>query len=274
MFPYIIIGGILWLAVKRAMNKGNADKYKHRRRRKADDPLKNKIKPILVPITEQAEIPKTRNRTEEGNPQPTPSYQPNNRWMVLLTSLIFFVTAVQAVVSYYQWRTMKDSLEMTQRAYVVITNIKADFPARQIQMTLENTGHVPAKDVRLELRIERLGDYKIYPVETYSTGEEVMTPAYKTIAYLPLKNLTQESIDLITSGNYILQIGTFLRYEDGFGNVEDLIFNFRYIPPPNEGWESLYFWREGDEEQQNSNRRWELVTPTPSHTPSENLNGP
>jgi hypothetical protein len=250
------------------MNKGNAGKYQRSGDDEASESLQRQAESALANKGSPIEIPKGPDRATSGNEQPSPNYQPSNRWMIWLTGLVFVVGGVQAAVSYYQWQTMKESLEITQRAYVVITDIKADFAAKRIQMTLENIGHVPAKEIDLEMRVERLGDYTFFPIDAYSTSEDTIAPTYKTVVYLPLKNLTQEAADLITTGKHEIQLACFLKYDDGFGKIEDIILNFRYVPPPNEGWYSLFVTREGEEREENHNRRWEYASPSPTASPS------
>lgn len=224
----------------------------------------------LPPEPPKAEVPKTQDETQTSGAQTKRPKRPrwaNQRWQTVFTGLILLVTTAYVVVSYFQWQTTKDSLRTSHRAYLVVAEIKVDFESKRMNVALANVGHVPVDGVAVDVIVERLGDYKIYGLGYYTGGGVDIPPGtYKAVAAVSLEDLTPEITDRIRKGKEILQVACFLKYDDGFGNPQEHILNYRYLPPPNEGWESLPLLSEGEREKQGA-QRWKRAEPDSSPSP-------
>ncbi len=263
--PYLIFGLFLWFIAKRSAKKMNSNVGKAEAQ---DEPWEIQL-PTKAP---DVQVPERHHRTNPAS-EKTQQYQrapwSDQRIQTVFMGLIFLVTAGYALVSYFQWTTMKDSLRMSQRAYIVPTEIKLDFGSRQMQVALENFGHVPADRTKAEIIVEYL-DFD-NPTATRVTGlgyfsndrgyersTTILPGTYKTVASFSLANLTPELSDRIRHGQGKLQVGCFLHYEDGFGNAEEHVLNFRYIPYPNEGWESMSLFSAKEwQEMESKKGNWE-----------------
>jgi len=161
---------------------------------------------------------------------------------VVFNLLLVLVTATYTYFSYQQWQFSRESLQVTQRAYVGVHSIRSNLENGQIAVMLENIGKVPAQDIKVYANEARkIGDKIIGSSHsTFEAGHTHLFPGtFKTQVAISLKNLTSEEVGNILAGKEKLYISGKIQYGDGFGNVQHTDFAFLYTPPPNEGWISI-----------------------------------
>lgn len=215
------------------------------------------------------EVPKSKDRTEgAASKRETTQNAPwtDQRWQTVFTGLILLVTAIYSSVSYFQWETMKQTLEFSEKALQTsekarfrVNDIQADFKAAEIRIEIENIGHATAD--RLDVRIDLVRTIKDQPDASALEGNsyefaniiaDTAPGGIKTVIAVPLQNFTSHDADLIKTGMQILHIACSLDYRDGFENhVRTGLFEFTYTPPPHEGWAQMQLLKYVD----NSRRR-------------------
>jgi hypothetical protein len=200
-----------------------------------------------------------------------PRIRPHNSWIPAINVLALIVIFAQAMIYYQQRRVMnqqsefmktqteimKQSLAISQqtlldnqqtfriseRAYVgianVTTNLKAgdtNLKAGEIQILLQNIGHVPAKAIKLdgqEIRAMPTEDGHRGSVFHREAGEVQLFPG--TPMPFVISSFKPDEVNAILSKKENLYIGGTIQYEDGFGNNESTTFAFRY-DPSNDRW--------------------------------------
>lgn len=63
--------------------------------------------------------------------------------------LVFVIVAVQAYIYQWQAKIMREALIIGERAYVGVHSIAEDFKKERIILTVENTGNIPAEDLKI-----------------------------------------------------------------------------------------------------------------------------
>jgi len=161
-------------------------------------------------------------------------------WNTLFAGTLVFLTCVNVMTTIFQWQTSEKSLRISQRAYIDIHSIKANFQDRKIVLMLKNIGHVPADDLQVIGSIsikygKRPEDEKKLDDFSHSNG---LTPLFPGNLYtqitVGLEKLTEEDKNLIGDAKVILSIGVFISYRDGFGYTEKSDFGFVYEQPRDE----------------------------------------
>lgn len=160
------------------------------------------------------------------------------------TGIIASFTIANVVTTALQWQTMDKSLQVTQQAYVVVSDVKANFESGEITVYLENIGRAPAKDVNLGVKVRRgergmTEPYKFEPIH----NARIFPHGIKNFVVIRLDNFTQEEARLITTGKEAFILTCIIDYENGFGSKETTEADVKYSPPPNERWETFYEWR-------------------------------
>jgi hypothetical protein len=210
------------------------------------------------PSTEEAEAQKREAEREEQKKVAAQRARKRRRriktqkrlqvWTpIILSALVFFVTSVYTFFSYRQWQTMEKSLEVTQEANLVVSDIRADFDTGKIHVWLDNIGHVPAKDVKVIVTISRTtGEVKVErSAYQFQPSLGVLPPSsYKQLIEVPLSRLPKfspEDAQLIRTGEQSLTMFIGLVYDNGFKPAAErypVFFLFEYVPPPNERWDN------------------------------------
>ena len=141
--------------------------------------------------------------------------------------------------------TSEESLRIGQRAYVGIASITANLKSGEIQIMLQNIGHVPAKGVKLDVQETRaipgengavsetreIVNEKQFGSDFHWEAAEVqLFPGTPMYVVMKLKSFQPEEVAAILSKKEILYIGGTIQYEDGFRNCDYTTFAFRYDP--------------------------------------------
>jgi hypothetical protein len=139
----------------------------------------------------------------------------------------------------------EESLRISQRAYVGVASITADLKSGEIQIMLQNIGHVPAKGIKLNGQETRtipgenaavtesgeIENEKQFGSDFHWEAAEVqLFPGTPMYVVTNLKSFQSEEVAAILSKKEILYIGGTIQYEDGFKNCDYTTFAFRYDP--------------------------------------------
>jgi hypothetical protein len=144
--------------------------------------------------------------------------------------------------------SLEKSLRTSNRAYVGIKAITADLKNGRVLIDLENTGKVPANDMKViahELRvIEGAGGEVVKVIgnsgPVIEAGHVQLYPGtFHLRVEIPLKGFTAKERKLILAKKVILSVAGKIQFGDGFGNPASSDFALRYTPPPNEGWSTI-----------------------------------
>lgn len=194
--------------------------------------------PSGVVVRPSEETQKAKNGTANGNKKTQPAKRrtwTQQRWQTVFTAIIAAVTAVYAIAAVFQWQVMEKSLQVSQRAYVVVQDVKADLDAGQIKITLENIGHVPAKHANVGISIIRLGYPSLFPqrewtdVEYKSPVQDLYPGTYKVQITRRFENFTPEDAVLIRAGKEGLAVACSIEYGDDFGTSDGPVFYFIWL---------------------------------------------
>lgn len=147
-----------------------------------------------------------------------------------------------------QTSLMDQTLRVSERAYVGIESLKADWEAREVVIMLQNIGNVPAKAIKLqaeEIRAtpstELATGSKVYEKLDGSTfpwgaGAVQLFPGTPMRVAIPLRDFKPEEVDAILKKQENLYVFGRIEYEDGFGGRDSTVFAFEYSPPQPDGW--------------------------------------
>lgn len=136
----------------------------------------------------------------------------------------------------------EESLRTTQRAYVGIASITANLKSGEIQLMLQNIGHVPARGVKLDVQVMKaipgvngaatksgeISNENQFGRDFHWEATDELFPGLYQVMYV--KSFKSEEVAAILSKKEILYIGGTIQYEDGFGNCDYTTFAFRYDP--------------------------------------------
>jgi hypothetical protein len=159
---------------------------------------------------------------------------------------------------------MERSLVVTQKAYIVVSDIRPDFSAGQVRVFFDNIGHITASDVKIRVDVER--NFKDRPIGeppvewnwyffTNLVFATMPPSSFKTGIDVPLQNFTQEDAKLIHTGKQELWLSFYIWYDNGFEKPADwddgldptvARYTFRYSALPSEKWENMGLSRQED----------------------------
>lgn len=147
-----------------------------------------------------------------------------------------------------QSNIMDHSLRVSERAYVGIASLSANWESREVVVMLHNIGNVPAKAIKLqaeEIRAtpstEIATGSKVYEKLDGSTfpwgaGDVQLFPGTPMRVAIPLRGFKPEELDAILKKQENLYVFGRIEYEDGFGGRDSTVFAFEYSPPQPDGW--------------------------------------
>jgi len=162
---------------------------------------------------------------------------------LLISLAALYIITKQAWIYDQQRRLMDETktvlaeqtelIRVAQRAYVGVENVtNPDFEDRRIFITVENVGHVPARNVAIQVWVATVN----------GTGsitkrfEDLLFPgALKMQVAVSLSDFQESDIEEIKSKKRTLFVIGTIEYDDGFGR-QKTHFGFEYKPPPNERW--------------------------------------
>jgi hypothetical protein len=170
------------------------------------------------------------------------------RWMpIVLSAVTVVVTGTFGWYAKRQWdatveqnRIMERSLNIAERAYVAVENVRMDLNKGEITITIHNVGRNPAGDLRVEAsaaifgsqpRPESSGEFKS------DWGHTSLYPAsLKTVIVVSLQPYPTTLVEQVRTGEVKLFVSIKTDYLDGFQNAPSQHFFYRYIPPPYDVW--------------------------------------
>lgn len=162
---------------------------------------------------------------------------------LLISLAALYVITRQASIYDKQRRLMDETkavlseqtelIRVAQRAYVGVGDVtKPDFEDRRIFITVENAGHVPARNVSVQVWVASVNGAG----SITKRFEELLFPGdLKMQVPVTLNELTPSDIKEIKSKKRTLFVIGTIEYNDGFG-TQSTHFGFEYKPPPNERW--------------------------------------
>lgn len=156
--------------------------------------------------------------------------------VIVLQSLIYIQ---QKDIMNQQSQLMEKSFRVSERAYVGVEKITANLENREILITLQNIGHIPAAAVKLQGQHIRGTQKEKDPrgaVFRWEAGAVELFPGTPMPVAVYLENVEQSDLDAISNKTKNLYIGGTIQYDDGFGNIEKTTFAFQYDPPPQNRW--------------------------------------
>jgi len=167
----------------------------------------------------------------------------------LVSAIALAVIAIQAWIYNEQRKTMdstlavlvkqtriqEDSLRIN-RAYVSATVPVAYLKDKEIRLTLENVGHLPADKIKVEAREIRTFQGVMKGSVKRIEAWQLLASGEKTQVAIPLVGFDATELANIAARTEILHISVTIEYADGFGSLDTNNFCFEYRPPPDEAW--------------------------------------
>lgn len=168
----------------------------------------------------------------------------------VFTGLIFFVTFIYALISYCQWRTMKDALAVTDssnnmtrinirnqlRAYLKIDTVfDVKNPATKenaLAVRLTNFGHTQCNNIiiNIDYRLMTLQSKIIIEKTAYGQGKCFISPnnASKYDININLHNISDSTLNKIKHGKNLFPIQAQIIYDTGFDSLDTLRVTLYY----------------------------------------------
>jgi hypothetical protein len=240
-FISILAGSITLLSLLlRGKVKGMSEKANPEIKDVASESIKEPTPPVVL-IEQTKEIKDNSLAARQGQEQTKlaqMSYLSDKRLQTIFAGAVAAFTIILATVSIFQWRTMEKSLRVTERAYLVVSDVRIDFGAASIKASIENIGRVPADNVEVGVNISRGAKGRVEDslYDMYHSAVQVFPGKINPQFTQPLNNFTPEEAELIRMGKEKLSMIVTVFYDDGFGNSVESDFYFEYNPPPDEGW--------------------------------------
>lgn len=157
--------------------------------------------------------------------------------VAFFTFLIFVSTTAYVIVSYYQLRATNDALIITQRAWVLVRDMKSPATIERgkpfsVEIILENFGHSPAMDmVTGATGLAADGPFpKRPPWPEYKEppGLTLLGPGQPTRVPVPVTNMPADVVDDINARKTGFYIYGVVRYTDPFGTRGETKFCGRF----------------------------------------------
>ena len=225
-------------------------------------------------IREGCLIPAPKIPPSPGNPPKPeqPRYKTIQGWKsgLELPKVLFEIIAIPfavgyAIVTYCQWQDLHDNFEVSQRAYVMISDVEAHLLENRpyIKISLDNYGHLPSRRFVLVLHVTRrlpgsleakklvTSDFSLGGDDTYMAPGEKRAVFGVDVSGVPVADLTS-----IESGEEGLSMAGRVVYDIGVGSKSKTdIYGFcmTYFPKspdPSKKWAScpVFATRERTEE--------------------------
>jgi hypothetical protein len=155
--------------------------------------------------------------------------------------ILAVTTALNVIVSFLQWRAMRDSNEGAQRAWLIAKEIKsfnlAPGTGIAVSVIVENPGRSPATKVRsirfagLRARDEKFDprEQPLSKAQIQSGGLAVIGPGHSQAMPVTINPLTPEQIRKIRTGDTKLYLYGRIEYSDSFRNSRHTRFCFVWV---------------------------------------------
>lgn len=176
------------------------------------------------------------------------------------TKWIAAVTVVLGFVSIFQWQTMQDALRVSERAYVGVRKIDAQFSRKLIVVTFQNTGNIPANNVFIDVNQfrEPLGasfdrHHRVavgFSGLAHNLRHHQMLKGFDFQIPLDMPDMTPEAYRAILQEQELLQLFGAVTYFDGF-EMQTSLFYFIYSPHKGDWLSASIGWRPSDFQQPN-----------------------
>lgn len=162
---------------------------------------------------------------------------------VLISLATLIVVRRQTWIYDEQRKLMAEQRDITrksERAYVGVAMLDADFKSGKVSVLLQNVGRIPATKINVELLESRhrpdrsgIGTMAPQPFE----GEQIFGTLKMRLS-LPLDLQPGEADDIIAKRETLTVVVT-IQYHDGFDMAEKTEFRFRFDGPASTDWTAV-----------------------------------
>jgi hypothetical protein len=167
-------------------------------------------------------------------------------WMptitLLVSVMVLIIILAQAFIYNQQRQIMSrqaQDTEDSQRALVSVASITADFVKGEIVLLLENSGRVPAMNLKVEAKEYRLTNALVGSKTKFDAGWVSLFPgSFKMRVLVVMSKFKPEEVKAIQTKSESLVVTGKIQYRDRFGNAEEF-FAFEYTPPNNADWVAM-----------------------------------
>ena len=165
----------------------------------------------------------------------------------LVALLVIIAQAIiynqQRQIMHRQVKVTEESLHISERAYVGVASLTANLAQGEVLILLENSGRIPAKNIRVEAQEYRVTANVVGSKTKFNAGSVSLFPgSYKMRVIVSMNKFRPEEIDAIQVKAESLVIAGKIQYEAGFGVEESTDFAFEYSPPRHEDWTAMSTW--------------------------------
>jgi len=161
---------------------------------------------------------------------------------VVVSSLALLILIAQSLIYNQQRQIMSRQVkddEDSQRALVSVASIKANLIKGEILLLLENSGRLPAKNIKVEAKEYRQSNIVVGSKTPFDAGQVSLFPgSFKMRVVVVMGKFKPEEAAAIQARSESLVVIGKVQYENGFGPAETF-FAFEYSPPNNEDWTAM-----------------------------------
>lgn len=243
--------------------------------RPSDNPEKQSLSelPMSPSAPEQGEVGKRRTTYPNEELSETAKLERDIKigeiWLIAINVALLLANILIAAIYYGQLHEMRKStdamnraLEITERAYLNVGTpamyiYSATEGAKQdrarVMVPIENSGHIPAKNLTCYVHEARVVNSKIvHSTDVVLCEEGIGIPpgAGHFNIGVPLLNFGLDEMREIKSGRERVRIVGKIRYDDGFGTMDESYFCFSSNPTIPSEWQSCSLTAEDDKQQE------------------------
>ena len=156
-----------------------------------------------------------------------------------LNLIVALAVIAQGLIYRKQWAVMERGLRVQARAYVGVHSIETEWNAERIAITIENTGHVPAEDIKATIELRAMipkqwlqpneEELSVRQVEHDFGHTKLFPGSLKIRTYAYLDRVPTKYHPLFVQGRGTMIIRCWISYGDGFGKSETTEAAFYYI---------------------------------------------
>lgn len=158
---------------------------------------------------------------------------------VVISLATLCVVAVQAWIYDEQRKMMVEQMDITkrsERAYVGVESLDADFENRSVVVLLQNVGRIPASAVNVQLiEIRQVGDSSLGSLNRHAYKTQEIFGTLKMRISLKLDEFQPSELEDITTKKEKEGIRIIIQYHDGFDTAETKI-TYQFVGPASNNW--------------------------------------
>jgi len=163
---------------------------------------------------------------------------PERRLTLIFEFVIAFATLVYACVAMRQLSIMRTTLEVSERAWIVLKevhsfNLEPDKESF-VEVIMENVGHTPATSVvvltgsQMMRKLDRFEP--TYGKLTERPSRGVIGPGHPQVLHVPVRALAKELVDASKAGDLVLYVFGHMQYGDLTNPGRDATFCVYWVP--------------------------------------------